>query len=267
MHGTNGSREPEADDYQHQIDAIAEWFGDEPTTVISLHFLREGRADVSCVGSPHDPEAVVIQIADYPEEPTAWGEAEAIASVLPMLSGWTCLNVPAGVAGDLVDAVRHAAGAASVRLMDDVYFTLPEPVLAFPLLDVRLLTAEDRDLLDAASPELVGGNADALLEEMTWGHVAGAIRDGQLVAIAHTFARSERHVDIGVATLERWRRQGLATATAVLVAVAVQDGGRIPVWSCGGTNAASLATARRLGFQEVDRRVYLIPECEKGGGG
>ena len=37
---------------------------------------------------------------------------------------------------------------------------------------------------------------------------------------------------------------------------------RIPVWSCGGTNLASLRIAARLGFTEVSRRVYLIPDLE-----
>lgn len=259
QHGDGLRDLPEIDD-QHRIDAIADWLGDSPTTVISLHFLREGRVEVSCVGSPHDPEAVVVQLVDYPEEPAAWGGAEAIASVLPSLTGWTCLNVPADIAGDLVEPVRRAAGAASVRLLNDVYFALREPVRAVQLPDVRLLSEDDHALLMSAPAELVGGNAGALVYEMAWGHVAGAVREDGLVAIARTFARSERHVDIGVATLEAWRRQGLATAAAALVAGTIQREGRIPVWSCGGTNAASLATAARLGFREVERRVYLIPE-------
>lgn len=258
----NGARDQVADghEHQHEIDAIAGWLGDAPTTVISLHFMREGQAEVACVGSPHDPEAVVVQLAGYPEEPTAFGGAEAIASALPALSGWTCLNVPGDVADDLVEPVRLATGAASVHTLDDIYFELREPVQAFSLPDVRFLTSDDRDLIEAAAPELVGDNAAALLEEMTWGRAAGAIRDGRLVSIAHTFARSDRHVDIGVATAEVWRRQGLATAAAAQVAGAIQDEGKIPVWSCGGSNAGSLATAARLGFREVARRVYLVPE-------
>lgn len=263
MQNVNGLREPNASDHEHEFGAISEWLGDSPTTVISLHFLREGRAEVFCVGSPHDPEGVVIQLLEYPEEPTAFGQADAIASVLPLLSGWTCLNVPADVAGDLIDPVRNAAGARSVRLLDDVYFELRDPVRDVRLSSARLLASGDRDLLHSAPMELVGDRADALLEEMTWGHVAGAIREGQLISIAHTFAQSERHVDIGVATLEAWRRQGLATAVAAHVAGAVQRNGKIPVWSCGGGNVASLAVAANLGFREVARRTYLVPELDE----
>ena len=51
----------------------------------------------------------------------------------------------------------------------------------------------------------------------------------------------------------------VATAAAALVAERVQAHGRIPVWSCGGTNVASLRVAAKLGFREVSRRVYLLP--------
>ncbi len=262
MQDTNGPHDPASSDYDHEFEAISEWLGDSPTTVISRHFLREGQAEVVCVGSPHDPEAVVIQLTGYPEEPTAFGDAEAIASVLPMLQGWTSINVPADAADALIDPVRHAAGAASVRLLDDIYHELTDPVRQVHLPDVRLLTTDDHDLLRSAPAELVGDSADSLIEEMTWGHLGGAIRDGGLVSIAHTFARSERHVDIGVATMQAWRQQGLATAAAAAVAGAIQRDGQIPVWSCGGNNAASLAIAARLGFREVARRTYLVPGFE-----
>jgi RimJ/RimL family protein N-acetyltransferase len=46
------------------------------------------------------------------------------------------------------------------------------------------------------------------------------------------------------------------------VAQAIQADGRVPVWSCGAPNLASMAIARRLGFEEVSRRTYLIPEWD-----
>lgn len=264
MRNVNGSREASEPDHDHEFRAISEWLGDSPTTVISQHFLREGQADVVCVGSPHDPDAVVIQLAGYPEEPTAFGDAEAIASVLPMLSGWTSLNVPADAVDDLIAPVRHAAGATSVRLLDDIYHESTDPVRDVHVPEVRLLTSDDLDLVRAAPVGLVGDSAESLVEELAWGHLAGAVREAQLVSIAHTFARGERYVDIGVATLEPWRRQGLATAAAAQVAGAIQREGGIPVWSCGGHNVASLAIAARLGFHEVARRTYLVPEFETG---
>lgn len=92
------------------------------------------------------------------------------------------------------------------------------------------------------------------------GIVAGAVISGELAAIAFTSAMTERHADIGVATLEGFRNQGLATAAASLVIQRVRESGRAPVWSTGEDNHASLSVARKLGFEERFRRTYVIPE-------
>jgi predicted GNAT family acetyltransferase len=93
--------------------------------------------------------------------------------------------------------------------------------------------------------------------------VAGVVKNGLLVSVAYTFAQTELHADVGVVTRDDWRGQGLATMCAALMCQAVQDRGRTPVWSTGGTNLPSLQVARKLGFREVSRRVYLIPELEQ----
>ncbi|MGI8859675.1 MAG: GNAT family N-acetyltransferase, partial [Rubrobacteraceae bacterium] len=51
-------------------------------------------------------------------------------------------------------------------------------------------------------------------------------------------------------TLEGWRGRGLATAAASLVVGRVQRSDRVPVWSAGEDNYASLQVARKLGFVE-----------------
>ncbi len=252
-------RDPEHD---HEFAAIAEYLGESPETVIPLHMLREGSCEIVCVGSPHDPEGVIIQSTVYPEEPIAFGGAEAIASILPSLSGWTCLNVHADLADALAEDVRRAAGAPSVRMQDDVYHVLDAPAPEIDRPDVRLMTPADVTFFRSAPDELGGVDAAWLLEHLRHGHVAGAIRDGRVVSIAHTFATTATFTDLGVTTVPDWRRRGLATATAAVVARAVQEDGRIPVWSCGGSNEASMAAAARLGFVEVSRRVYLIPAME-----
>ena len=50
---------------------------------------------------------------------------------------------------------------------------------------------------------------------------------------------------------------GLATASESIVARRIKDLGRIPVWSAGEDNEASLHIAAKLGFAEVSRRVDL----------
>jgi predicted GNAT family acetyltransferase len=93
---------------------------------------------------------------------------------------------------------------------------------------------------------------------LTHGIAACAIVAGQIVSFAHTYARSERHADIGVATVEAWRGRGFGTAAASLVARRVQEAGQTPVWSTGEDNAASLRVARKIGFTQVSRRTYLV---------
>lgn len=244
--------------------SVVEALGDTPETVIALQFLREGTCEVLCVGDPADLEGIVIQLVEMPAEPMAFGNsAEAIASLMPHLTGWTCVNVPARLADELLDPIAQIANASSVRLLDDIYHTLTRPARPVGAEGVRLLSVGDLDLIRAAPAALAGNGVDRLLETLAVGHVAGAIRDEGLVALAHTFATSDRHADIGVVTHPAWRGQGLGTAVASKAAGAIQGDGRIPVWSCGGTNLASLRIAARVGFEEVSRRTYLIPEHDE----
>jgi len=237
--------------------------GDTPESVIALQFLREGACEVLCVGDPADFEGILIQSFEMPAEPIAFGSsAEAIASLLPHLSGWSCVNVPAHLADELIEPVAAAAGASSMRLLDDVYHALLQPAPAIPEPCVRLLAGQDRGLIVTASTEMIGQGNERLLATLDTGHVAGAVRDGALVALAYTFATSERHADIGVVTHPEWRGRGLATAVSAHVAQAILLDGRTPVWSCGGSNIASLRIAARLGFVETSRRTYLIPEFD-----
>ena len=90
------------------------------------------------------------------------------------------------------------------------------------------------------------------------GIVAGAIDAGQLVSIAHTSGVTDLHGEIGVGTLESWRKRGLCSAAASIVSNRLQKQGRVPVWSTGEDNFASLRVAAKLGFREVSRRTYVI---------
>jgi GNAT superfamily N-acetyltransferase len=242
---------------------MAEALGDTPETVIAQQWLREPTTEVLCVGDPSDLEAVVLQSPSVPGEPAVFGSSvEAVASLIPHLTDWFALNVPLNLADELVSAVGEAAGVESVRMLDDIYHTLRRPVDASLFGGARLLTMEDRDVI-RRSAALLGGGVDRLLDTLAWGTVAGVVRSGLLVSVAYTFAETEGHADLGVVTRDDWRGQGLATMSAALLCKAIQEGRRTPVWSTGGTNLPSLQVARKLGFQEVSRRVYLVPELEE----
>ena len=240
--------------------ALAEALGDTPETVIWVHLLRRGLCDAYVVGDPGRFEAAVIQAHEFPTEPVGFGDdPEALWSLLKTLHGWECLNVSQECAPELAEIMSRALGVPA-RLYGDVYHVLSKPASDLRNPVVRELTVADVGLLESAQPDVRGGgfgSARALLEE---GFVAAAVVAGNVVSIAFTYARTERHAEIGAATLEPWRNRGFAGAAASLVARQVQEAGQIPVWSAGEDNWASLRVAEKVGFEEVSQRVYLIPE-------
>jgi GNAT superfamily N-acetyltransferase len=241
--------------------ALARALGDTPETVISVHLLRRGLCRALVLGPPDRPRAAILQPVADPTEPTAFGgDPAAFWDLLRWLEGWTCVNVPCGAGPGLATLIAAATGRRC-RLSEDVYHALGQPVTRRTDPSVRRLTSDDAPLLDAATRSLgtPGWNWGGAATMLTEGIAAGAIAAGELVAIAYTSALSDRHADVGVATLPDWRGRGLAMAAAALVCTAIQAAGRTPVWSTGVDNLPSLRVARKLGFDEVLRRVYVIP--------
>lgn len=224
------------------------------------------------MGPVTSPRAMIVARRPEDEEPTAFGDdAAAIWTILRTLPGWYCVNVDYPVAEALAALMQSALGR-EMRLYDDIYFTLQQPVAVAQHLaaaqaeavTIRLLTSADRALLETApEQELRGAGFGSVADLLSDGVVAGAIAEGKLVAIAHTYALSRRYADIGVYTRPDWRLRGLSSATAALVMAEVQAQGRIPTWSTGADNLASQRVALRLGLAEVGRRAYIIPEAEK----
>ena len=253
---------PSDNDTMIWLERMSTALGDTPETVIAQQWLREPETDALCVGDPADMEAIILSSPSVPGEPAAFGtSAEAVASLIPHLQPWFALNVPMNLADELMGAVAEAAGVTSVRLLDDVYHTLTQPVEMPGEASARLLGLADDALIRGAG-DLLGDGAERLLATLDWGVVAGVGADGELVSVAYTFAVTERYADLGVVTRDDRRGAGFATAAAAIGCEAVQAGGRIPVGSTGGTNLASLRVARKLLFTEVSRRAYLIPEFE-----
>jgi RimJ/RimL family protein N-acetyltransferase len=245
-----------------RLRALAATLPDTPETVIALHTLKCGRGRVHIVGSPERYDALVIINDDAPGEPSCYGETTTLWSILRDLPGWFAANMREDAAPVVGAQVRRDWGEA-VTYLGDPHFTLQQPAPELPNPDVRRLTLDDHPMLDAAPPADRGagfGSTRALLED---GIVAAAVVNDAVVAIAHTSAMTDRHADIGVATLQPFRGRGYASAAAALVARAIQATGRTPVWSCGETNQASLRTARKVGFEPVLRRVYVIVESRR----
>ena len=239
---------------------LAAYLGDRPETTIPVHLLRRGLCNAYVVGNPKRPQAAVVQSAFLPGEPMGYGpNVEALWDILSTVGGWDCVDVT----NDLVAPLSTQMGAAlqcDVKTLADVYHVQaePQPVIRHP--DVFLMTKENVLLLHDAPLELRGvgfHNPDQMIQR---GFAACGISKGSVVTIAHTTALTEKHADIGVYTLPRFRRRGMAKAAASIVANKVRESGRTPVWSCGEDNAASMAIAHGLGFQEHTRQTYLIPQ-------
>ena len=238
---------------------LSDVLGDTPMTVISASRLKQRMCDAYVAGSLPDVDAVLVFDPFCPDEPCGFGtDADALWQLLKATDGWSCINVDTSCAtslGALIEADRDT----TLRYYGDVYHALLKPVHCYPNKTVRLLTPEDVTRLAKAPAEVQGNGYKTHAAMVTDGIAAGAIVDNNIVAIAHTYAETDLHADIGVSTLEQWREKGFATAAASLVAQEIQARGKVPVWSCGEDNIASLRVAQKLGFTEVGRRTYVIP--------
>ena len=242
---------------------LADVIGDTPTTVISVARLKHGMCDAYVAGRLPDVDAALVFDAYCADEPCGFGtDADALWQLLKATDGWGCINVETPCAASLGVLIETDMDT-SIRYYGDVCHALLAPVHPHPNESVRLLTLEDVGRLAEAPAEVRGNGYKTHAAMVTEGIAAGAVVDGNIVAIAHTYAETDLHADIGVSTLEAWREQGFATAAASLVAQEIQARGKVPAWSCGEDNYASLRVAEKLGFTEVGRRMYVIPTSPK----
>ena len=224
-----------------------------------MHNLRRGLCHAYVAGEPTNFDDAVVQAFALPEEPDGFGDdPEILWDLLRSSQGWRCFHVSSTCAPRLGAVIREATGGR-VYYYGDIYHTLIRSAVRFQNEAVRRLTPDDLPLIEAAPSEVSGAGFENSAAMLTDGFAAGAIVSGKLVAIAHTSALTERHADIGVYTLESWRRRRFATAAASIVACHVQETGRIPVWSTGEDNFASMRVAEKVGFVEVSRRTYVTP--------
>jgi RimJ/RimL family protein N-acetyltransferase len=234
---------------------------ESPETVISIHVLTRGDCNVYVSGDQRLKSVAVLQPKELPSEPTGFGsDANALWQELTQVKGWQCILVDKEVALPLGEIISSQL-RTPVSFLDDVYHIPRGQVFPFENESVRWLMLDDLTLLETLPREAqpIGFWGD-LRTSLTKGLVAGAIVEGKVVATSFVAARGQQYVDIGVYVLENYRRRGLATAAASLVARSVQGDGLVPVWSCGSHNLPSLKLARKLGFIDVSKRTYVIIE-------
>ena len=239
---------------------LAEALGDTPETVGSVHVLRRGLCNAYVSGTADEPTAAVVQSDFCTGEPVGFGGSpEPLWYLLTMVEGWDCFLVPSQCSRRVAELMQ-AHTRRQVGFIDDVNFQLDRPANRFRNPSVRLLTPQDSVLLSAAPQEVAGSGYRDIEEFLAQAIAAAAIVEGAIVSLAYTTSRSERYADIGVHTLDPFRRHGFARAAASLVAARVQREGQTPVWSTGHFNTASLSIAGQLGFTEVSRRTYVVTD-------
>ncbi|GIG24256.1 GNAT family N-acetyltransferase [Cellulomonas denverensis] len=84
-----------------------------------------------------------------------------------------------------------------------------------------------------------------------------AERDGEAGAMAFAAFCWDDQVEIGIETVPRFRRLGLARAAAGALIDVLVAGGLRPVWSCRGANTGSQRLAGSLGFTAPVGTPYL----------
>ena len=153
------------------------------------------------------------------------------------------------------DAVEALLGALDTWRME------PATIHAHPqgMLPPRQPAAADVDtpridVTDAALMQHVPSLLRSQLEHASaFSPIVGAMAHGRPVAFACAAYETESLWDVSVDTLEEFRSQGYGSAAVHALAVLMRRRFKRPVWGALDANVASIALARRLGFEPVDR--------------
>jgi hypothetical protein len=147
------------------------------------------------------------------------------------------LRVPASLVEALRDALTEHApitaegGGPAYRFPEP----LPPPGEAVPLTDAN------RHLVCETYPWLYDEIAD-------WQPCAAVVRDGAAVSVCFSARSGAAAAEAGVETLPDFRGRGYATAVTAAWGAAIQQSGRIPLYSTAWDNLASQAVARHVGL-------------------
>lgn len=80
----------------------------------------------------------------------------------------------------------------------------------------------------------------------------------KIAAIAFSAAISSKEIDIGVETMDEFRRQGLSTVLANRMCKEILLKGKRPVWGHSAMNTGSMKTAKKVGFEVVNECDVII---------
>jgi GNAT superfamily N-acetyltransferase len=102
-------------------------------------------------------------------------------------------------------------------------------------------------------PSVFWGTADGFVER---GIAFGVTYRGELASVAFASFVLERHLELGIETVERFRGRGLALHACSALIEFCLERHLEPVWACRLGNGASYRLAMRLGFDPIRRLPY-----------
>jgi hypothetical protein len=153
-----------------------------------------------------------------------------------------------GAEADLLvmpESLDYIAGLLSTAVPKRaILHRLGQPFIPVETTDVEVL-AVDEALLSTLPPELVKEAERALIASVR--RVGGVA-----VSMCATSSMTETLWDVGIDTLEPYRRQGHARTCYLALASHLARLGLQPVWGAYDDNLASLDMAASLGFEPVD---------------
>jgi hypothetical protein len=247
--------------------ALSAVLGDRPEHVNPNHLLLHGWCRAFIAGRPEKFLGAVVDSDFEPGEPYCFGsDPKVLWRLLQEFPEMDCFQVDSPLA-EAVGQLFAQRNGWQPRYLDQIVLTLTVPVAEYRDQSVRLLAPEDADLMRSAPGELGGIGFSSPEQMLTEGFAAAAIVNGRIVSSAFTAAITAGYVDVGIRTAEDHRERGLATAAASLVIRQVQRAGKMPVWLTYENNPASRTVARKLGFQEVTRKMDVFFHREKSGEG
>jgi RimJ/RimL family protein N-acetyltransferase len=124
---------------------------------------------------------------------------------------------------------------------------------------VRSLTPSDADAFARDAPVWALRSWGSFAELIAHGAAFGVPSGGGFASLCWTFERGRDHVAVGAWTAPRFRRLGLAHASATaLIGHIAREMGRAPIWVTTPENAASRALAHALGFSRRTTETLLL---------
>ncbi len=192
-----------------------------------------------------DPEARALRrfIADAPAEP---GVFQDLYGYCPVGEAWrNALLADQAVPLEVIDRRSFRYGRRPhERWPDEWRNRLPPGMRIVPI---------DHDLaarIDEEMHQFIGRFWGGYDRFAAHGFGYCTLVADEPVSVAYTISVGAGEANIDVETAERFRRRGLSTITSAAYIDHCHEIGLIPTWDCDADNAASIATARRLGFSE-----------------